>query len=378
MDPTIIDRVRAILAGTGKTQHDVAAAIGIDGPKLTKSLKGIRNFTSYELAAIAELGGKTVDWILTGDEPRRLAFAHRSALAAPELLDNVGREYADTLLQSWQAASELGFAPQVLDLPTAALGSGYVAQAEQTAERALMRIDAPIRTLGLSGLIRVIEEAYSLNLAVVELSDDVDGMSTVEDDLRIIIVDRTDRTGRQRFTIAHELAHVIFDDARGRVIEEQMFRGKSNKESRADVFAAAFLMPRREILDVLAGRRAADAFYELVWEFRVSPVSMAWRLLNLQLISESERVALAAKSVSKVAAALDRMDEHLDRIADSRAERAAGRLTDAFIGAFLEGRIAAAPVSAVSGLPEDAIWRLLEEVDYPDQWPSPGDGGSVE
>ncbi|MBX3196460.1 MAG: ImmA/IrrE family metallo-endopeptidase [Microbacteriaceae bacterium] len=368
MDPSIVDRIREIVAGTGKTQQEVAAAIGIDGPKLTKSLKGKRNFTSYELAALAELGGKTVDWLLTGEEPLRLAFAHRSSLAAPESLDNAGREYADTILQSWQTASELGFAPQVLDLPRAALVSGYVAQAEQTAERALARIDAPIRTLGLSGLMRVIEEAYSLNLAVVELSDDVDGMSTVEDDLRIIIVGRTDRTGRQRFTIAHELAHVIFDDARGRVIEEQMFRGKSNKESRADVFAAAFLMPRREILDVLAGRRAADAFYELVWEFRVSPVSMAWRLLNLQLISESERVALAAKSASKVAAALDRMEEHLDRVSDSRAERAAGRLTDAFIGAFLEGRIAAAPVSAVSGLPEDAIWRLLEEVDDPDPW----------
>ena len=84
MAQTISDRVREIIAASGRSQREVAEDMGIDGPKLTKSLKGIRQFSSYELAALAELGNRTVEWLLTGAEPKRLAFAHRSTLRKNE------------------------------------------------------------------------------------------------------------------------------------------------------------------------------------------------------------------------------------------------------------------------------------------------------
>ena len=51
--------------------------IGLDDSKLSKSLGGIRRFSSLDLARIAEQCDVTVDWLVTGEEPA-LAMASRT------------------------------------------------------------------------------------------------------------------------------------------------------------------------------------------------------------------------------------------------------------------------------------------------------------
>jgi Zn-dependent peptidase ImmA (M78 family)/transcriptional regulator with XRE-family HTH domain len=369
MSPTTPDRVREIIAASGKSQREIAEEIGIDGPKLTKSLNGIRQFSSYELAAIAEIGNRTVEWLLTGAEPKRLAFAHRATLTHSETLDNPGREYAALVAQRHGDAREIGFLPQPVALPVPKLGRRYVAEADYLANAARELVDTPVRQLSWVGLLGAIERAFDINVAVEELAEGIDGLSLSDGDTRIIVVAPTDRTGRQRFTLAHELGHVLFGDGDRTVIEEQLFETKSAQESRADAFAASFLMPKAEILDELDGRSAAEGFLDLVWAFGVSPETMCWRLLNLGLITEEERSALSGKTLSRVARSLGRLDELRQRIDSSMRVRSAARLSDAYIGAYLLGEIGAAPVSEVSGLPIATIERLLEEVEYPDRWP---------
>jgi hypothetical protein len=50
----------------------------LDADKLSKSLTGVRRFTSYELALVAERGRTTVDWLLTGVAPEEIAVAARA------------------------------------------------------------------------------------------------------------------------------------------------------------------------------------------------------------------------------------------------------------------------------------------------------------
>ena len=370
MAQTTSDRVREIIAASGRSQREVAEDIGIDGPKLTKSLKGIRQFSSYELAAIAELGNRTVEWLLTGAEPKRLAFAHRTTLAHSEVLDNPGREYAALVAQRYGDAREMGFLPSPSALPAPQRGGGYLVEADYLASVASELLDGQVRRLGWVALIAAIERTFEINVAVEELAEGIDGLSLVDGDTRIIVVAPTDRTGRQRFTLAHELGHVLFGDGGRAVIEEQLFQSKSMQESRADAFAASFLMPKVEILEELGGRTAAEGFLDLAWAFGVSPDSMCWRLLNLGLIGDEERARLAGKTLSRVATTLGRLDEHRQRIEASLGARAAARLSDAYIGAYLAGEIGAAPVSEISGLPLETIERLLHEVEYPDRWPN--------
>jgi Zn-dependent peptidase ImmA (M78 family)/transcriptional regulator with XRE-family HTH domain len=375
MEEQAIARVRAVIDASGMTQKAVAATIGIDASKLTKSLKGLRRFSSYELAALAEFGGRTVEWMLTGVERPQLSFAHRATLSATSTT-NSGRDHATNIAEKFEDARELGFAPQSVKLPRMSTRGGYVAQAEAAAQYAVTQLASPLSELNWAGLVRTVEQAFSVNVAVEELPDGIDGLSYVDGDLRLMIVATTDRTGRQRFTLAHELGHILFGDNGSEVIEEQIFstKGHDHDESRANAFAAAFLMPRSEIERILGGREVAEAFRNLVWSFRVSPDSMAWRLQNLGLISDPQRRALDTEPLPRLAAVLGRMEEHRRRIEESTQGRAPGRLADAYIGAYLHGHIGAAPVSDISGLPVETVERLLDDVEYPDRWPNSASG----
>jgi hypothetical protein len=56
-------RVWEVLARTGVADTDLPALIGIDPAKIAASFAGRRRFSTYELAAIAEHGRTTVEWL---------------------------------------------------------------------------------------------------------------------------------------------------------------------------------------------------------------------------------------------------------------------------------------------------------------------------
>lgn len=63
---TLADRARRAIHDSGLAQRDVAALIGIDETKLSKSLKGIRRFSPEELTLLATNTGVTANWLVSG------------------------------------------------------------------------------------------------------------------------------------------------------------------------------------------------------------------------------------------------------------------------------------------------------------------------
>lgn len=61
------ERARRALDAAGGTRRELAAAIGIDETKVSKSLAGRRRFTPAELSAIAEHAGVGLGWLLRGE-----------------------------------------------------------------------------------------------------------------------------------------------------------------------------------------------------------------------------------------------------------------------------------------------------------------------
>jgi AcrR family transcriptional regulator len=69
-DEEVRDRVRRASAAVDGTRRELAAAIGIDETKLSKSLAGRRRFTPGELAALADHLGVDLAWLLRGEGDR--------------------------------------------------------------------------------------------------------------------------------------------------------------------------------------------------------------------------------------------------------------------------------------------------------------------
>lgn len=73
-----------------------------------------------------------------------------------------------------------------------------------------------------------------------------DGLAATVNDVLVIVVGMGWPGDRQRFTLAHELGHLILKDR----LAPQL-----DKERAANRFAGAFLVPRREVLKELGERR---------------------------------------------------------------------------------------------------------------------------
>lgn len=100
-------------------------------------------------------------------------------------------------------------------------------------------------------------------------------------DVAVIVVNQGHNGERQRFTLAHELAHLVL-----------RFSGLSEKdeEKAADRFAGAFLMPQQTVLRLLGQHRTSISLGELVELkklFRVSIASLVVRCSQLGVLTKA-------------------------------------------------------------------------------------------
>jgi hypothetical protein len=100
-----------------------------------------------------------------------------------------------------------------------------------------------------------------------------------------IYVNSFDAPVRQRFTIAHEIAHYVLhrDLINDEIVDREMYRSRlSNEyETQANRLAAEILMPS----DLVRREFARDQDWEsLARRFKVSPAAMEIRLQGLRLL----------------------------------------------------------------------------------------------
>lgn len=99
-----------------------------------------------------------------------------------------------------------------------------------------------------------------------------------------IYINKNELPERQRFTIAHEIGHILLHHKGGQDIEFTDYRNNDRydqKEFEADNFAAALLMPRDRSLEVWNNTQDVDNFARFM---KVSRKAAAIRLINLGLI----------------------------------------------------------------------------------------------
>ncbi len=354
-DDEVIARVNEVIEGSDLSKKDFANAIGIDGPKLAKSLVGKRRFTSLELALVAEQGATTVDWLLTGDSTRELVIAHRAAEHAIEASDLIGRETIEMIIEKLEGLRFLGRALPLPSLPAKPTTGGYVKQAQKLAHEYLQVLGSSVGGFTNTELIGLIEDRFGIDVVVTGLPDACDGLSFSDGGVRAIVLATSDAPFRQRFTLAHELAHLAFGDSHDEVIEERLWTQKSQVESRANTFAASFLAPKNEIVDRIAGRSAVDVFDDLVLHFQMSPSAMSWRLLNEQLISQEEQRHLEAQTARATAMRAGEAAEHTNRARLAGVRRPAQRLVDAYLDAYRDGATTLRPAANLLGQPAEQL-----------------------
>src|SRR5215469_9722179 len=87
-------RVVGLIEASGLSRGAFAQRVGLDDSKLSKSLSGVRRFSSLDLARIAQLCHVTVDWLVTGEDTA-LAVAARTTTGDARTAIDAARRYVD-------------------------------------------------------------------------------------------------------------------------------------------------------------------------------------------------------------------------------------------------------------------------------------------
>lgn len=134
---------------------------------------------------------------------------------------------------------------------------------------------------------------HRLGISLMNLPKEVTsvGLACIEGDHASVYVRTGENKSRRRFTLAHELGHIMLhgsgtharDDMR---FVDANFSPRSQPEVEANAFAADLLMPPVMVTRVwlASGRNLA----ETAWAFQVSDLAMGYRLSDLRLASKAE------------------------------------------------------------------------------------------
>ena len=148
--------------------------------------------------------------------------------------------------------------------------------------------------------IPIVAIMKSLNFQVVagELKDEISGIIVIDDELaknfkssKVIAINNKDNVGHQRFTMAHELAHYLFDfDVSNQIVyynTYNTFEDENEEERRANYFAANLLMPekkfKKEFDNVVIKNNLYVTVEKLSQIFQVSGEAVRRRISELSL-----------------------------------------------------------------------------------------------
>lgn len=330
----LAERVRQARETAEFTQDDVARALGISRPAVAQLEAGNRRVNSVELSRLARLFGRAAGDFLADefDEDgvtvilRALADARKD----PKVQDELSKAMA-VARQIVNLEGILGVERVKPTLPTYRFRRpkgvwDAVVQGNSLAQQERQRLQ--LGTEPIEDLPAVIE-SHGVLVFELKLPETVSGFTFRFDQNLACALNTGQPSGRQKFSLAHELCHALCDvgPADGVVTREDS--EKDLRETRANAFAAAFLMPERAVRAFLAGlgkglpgmvtteeggarRREIggvidpwDAF-GLARYFGTTPEAAIWRLKAIGLVDDTERNALSRQVKGGLGPRLDR------------------------------------------------------------------------
>jgi IrrE N-terminal-like domain len=378
MSETVVDRVRHVVDAAAMSKVAFSERIRLTPDKLSKALGGTRRFTSLELALIAEVGGVTVDWLLTGRQPVRPAIAAR-ALAADVLPEPVSLEtVTGPVSQAYEVLGLLGRSPDLPSMPELRDLPRYIDQGEALAADALTWLRAKgvaaLATLDSEAMMTALEDVFGIDIGIASLPTGLSGLAWQTDAFRLVLLSPTEVWTRQRFTLAHELGHILARDAQQLIPERQMTPGRrqDRTESRANAFAAALLMPSEDVVEAIrtaladegVGSLSEARFADLVVRFRVSPSALLARLGKLRLVdseTQGRLRGLTTEFCHLVAGGIEA--DQREKSLTSVRRRVPPRPAMSLFSAYCDGDTTLRPFAALLDRDVDELHELLDRAE---------------
>jgi len=273
------------------TLQNVSKEIGLPISTLSDIERGKRKTSSVELFKFSRIYNRPVDFFLK-DEESNSSFTVLMRAADEKNVSKHAIIEFQTLCNNYRLLKNLLKIPETAAPPDYSRAEPVIAQAEDIAE-------TERGSLGLNGqpvkdIVDLLESKRGIKIFhMSEVGEGFAGAVASDDCYGTCFLINANNPPRRRvFTIAHEYAHSIAHRNRQTHIDyEGPINSGNRREKFADAFAAAFLMPRRSVLEFLGSlntgksKMTALVVLQLAIYFGVSFEAAGWRLLELQKLS---------------------------------------------------------------------------------------------
>lgn len=139
--------------------------------------------------------------------------------------------------------------------------------------------------LGIGPIPSVIDvlESHGILVLVVDVDGDFDGLQATVQDLPVVVVSSRWSGDRQRFTLTHELGHLLLDGDIDSGIDPERLCHR---------FAGALLLPREAAAERIGPSRRSlepQELFALKQEYGLSMAAIVYRAADLGIISQATR-----------------------------------------------------------------------------------------
>ncbi len=135
----------------------------------------------------------------------------------------------------------------------------------------------------ITNMVDLLESKGIMTLAVDFKTDRVDSRSIlIENKYPIVFYNRTLLGDRLRFTLAYELGHIVMHTRQGLLSTEEVGH-------EANLFAAEFLMPEKDIEQDFKETINLDLLAKLKKKWKVSMQALLYRANDLNLLSDNQK-----------------------------------------------------------------------------------------
>jgi Zn-dependent peptidase ImmA (M78 family) len=327
--------------------RDIAKDVGMTPDAFSRALRDQRQFSSIELAGLAERLDADLHWLITGTaDPNRLAVAARHNFDHETgTRDNPGRNGDEGTIQNialaYRQASRDPSSPEPLpdnvDKVRELLGDEFVRpMAERLEER--------------------------LGVDVVRVSDLSTAYSFTVGGRRVIAIPATGNWFRENWSMAHELGHLALMHHDDGLTEDVSDR----HEAAANAFAAELLLPEHVLnkfdWDQISDAELADA----VWWLGVSTDALARRLNSVKGYVPTRVAVWAAYPTQRLLRRFLVLEAGSEDVITQRMDAAAQRrfplaLQEAHLAGIADGSLGKGTLAWMLGIAPDAM-----EVDTPE------------
>jgi Zn-dependent peptidase ImmA (M78 family) len=200
-------------------------------------------------------------------------------------------------------------------------------------------------------LAELAETVLNVDIARFDMPDGVEG-ATRQDPLTgatAVAIGTSDNPERQRFTLAHEIAHIVCEDITD---HPEGTRERTPGEQRADAFARHLLAPLEGVRALVAASRDQDPWAlasAVIRHFGVSPVVASIQLKETGAVSVDTASELRGRRASWYATYFGWDAERKQLVREAQAAQPPRRIVANATAAYIRGDLSAAVLARVKG-----------------------------